>query len=107
MNRYGSKAPESAADHQGEGQVLPDRQGREEGPVLGDVADAALGGLEARHVAAQQGDRPRLGQSVPGEDLLERQFGADPADQLDRDVGGTGHGQPQRGQVAPAAGRQQ
>jgi hypothetical protein len=35
-----------------------------------------------------QGDRPGLRQAVPGEDRPEGQLGADPADELDRDVGG-------------------
>ncbi len=43
---------------------------------------------------------PGLGQPVAGQDPLERQLLAHPADQLDGDVGGPGHADPQAGDVA-------
>ena len=73
------------------------------------VAGRANRGRDGLERVTRPGERdgPGLGEAVPGEDGLEGQLAADPADQLDRDVGGTGHGQPQRRQVRPASGRQQ
>ncbi len=46
-----------------------------------------------------------LGEAVPGDDLREGQLVVDPADQLDRDVGGAGHRDPQGREVVGGRGR--